>query len=205
LIKQVLTTKIDESTGEVVSESSKQYQYKIWVDGKGARIKTRNYHCTLYQDAKLSDVIEDKNDLLRTFILIEHIYKDTNVVYIQKSARVWRPASANDISIILDFSPRRTKEYLKRMIAIGVIAELTIDIKGTKYVSYVFNPVFANSCRYIDNTLYLLFKPYVDKHCPDWVKKKYNELNEEYNKHVDETYDVDIFSYYGYDDDDYND
>jgi hypothetical protein len=184
LIKCITTTRIDENTGEIISESSREYKSRLWVDGKGAKIKTKNYHCTLYQDAKLSSIINDKNDLLKTYLLIENIYKDTNIIYIQKSSRNWKPANIEDISHIIGVNTRRTKEYIKRMIDVGILSEIILKIKDIEYISYVFNPVYVNSCRYINNTLYLLFKPYVDKHCPEWIKKKYEEMNKEYNEEI---------------------
>jgi hypothetical protein len=42
-------------------------------------------------------------------------------------------------------------------------------------VSYVFNPVFVNSCRYVSPDLYLTFQRYIDEVLPDWMRKKYAE------------------------------
>lgn len=179
--KQVSVVKFNEDTGEVYSSNVVDYKSKLWVDGKGAMIRPREYHYTLYQNSKLCDIIEDRNDLFKTYMLIEHIYKNTNIIYVQTSKTVYKPATVEDMSNLLDISVRRTKEYLKRMSDLGIIAKLTLEIKDKEYISYAFNPVFVNSCRYINNTLYLLFKPYVDKYCPDWIIEKYEELNRIYN------------------------
>ena len=188
--KQIIVTKFDEETGEVYSNSQTDYKSKLWVDGKGAIIKPRNYHYTLYQDTKLCDIIKDKNDLFKTYILVEHIYKNTNIIYIKTSKTVYKPASIEDMSSILDISVRRTKEYIKRMIDIGIIARITLEIKDKEYVSYAFNPVFVNSCKYINNTLYLLFKPYIDKCCPQWIIDKYEEMNRNYGESIEGNSDI---------------
>lgn len=184
MIKQVLTTRIDEDTGEVLSERKNEYKSKIWQDGKGAMIKFRNYHKKLYSDIRLCDVIENKPDLLKTYILVENIYKDTNIIYYQVSKTVYRPASIDDICKIIDSCERKTKEYLKRMISLGIMAKIHLVIDDKEYFSYAFNPVFANSCKYINNTLYLLFKPYVDNYCPEWIKQKYEEANRKYDDNL---------------------
>ena len=172
LIKQINVLNINEETGEVYSEKTKNIKSKLWVDGKGAMIKYRNYHITLYQDMKLSDYIKDKNDLLRTYILIENIYKNTNIIYVSKDNVSPKPADIKEISIMIGLCERRTKEYIKRMIDIGIIGQIKIKIKDIEYTTYAFNPVFVNSCKYIDETLYLLFKPYVEKYCPLWIREK---------------------------------
>jgi hypothetical protein len=184
LIKQVLTTRIDEDTGEVLSERKNEYKSKIWQDGKGAMIKFRNYHKKLYSDIRLCDVIENKPDLFKTYFLVENIYKDTNIVYCRKSKTVFKPATEKDIANMFGITEKKTKEYLSRVSKLGVIAKITVDIDNVKYISYAFNPVFVNSCKYINNTLYLLFKPYVDNYCPEWIKQKYEEANRKYDDNL---------------------
>lgn len=181
MVKQIHVVNINEDTGEVYSEKTKNIKSKLWVDGKGAMIKCRNYHVTLYQDMKLSDYIKDRGDLFKAYLLIEHIYKDTNIIYTQNDGRSPRPATLKDISEIIGVCEKRTKTYLNKMIGIGLIGEIKLKIKDIEYTTYAFNPVFVNSCKYIDDTLYLLFKPYVDKHCPAWIREKYEALNREAN------------------------
>ena len=176
MIKETSVIKYNEDTGEVYYSKLENSQSKLWADGKGAILKPRNYHCKIYQDVKLYDIINDKQDLLRTYILMEHIYKNTNIIYIQKSKTIFRPATIEDISTILDIRIRSTKEYINRMKEKGIIAEITTKIQNEEYTAYIFNPVYINTCKYISNQTYLLFKPYLDKYFPQWIIDKYSEL-----------------------------
>jgi len=83
---------------------------------------------------------------------------------------------------MLDITPKKAREYLSRMIRIGVLGKLTVKVGDVEYSSYAFNSIFVNSTRYVNNTLYLLFKPFCDKYFPDWMKEKYEELNSDPNK-----------------------
>lgn len=178
MIKKTIITKFDENTGVIYSEQVKNTKNLLWKDDKGAILKPRNYHNKFYQDAKLSETIENKSDLLKIYILTEYIYKNTNMIYIKTKNNSFRPANINDLSEILGLCDERIKKYIRKMKNIGIIAELTIEIKKLKYSVFVFNPIYINSCKYISNELYLLFKPYLDEYFPDWIKDKYGELNE---------------------------
>ena len=62
------------------------------------------------------------------------------------------------------------------MVNQGIIAKSTIEIKNEKIISYIFNPVYINSCRFINASIYFLFKPYLDKYFPEWIQKQYDIL-----------------------------
>ena len=180
MIKQVSAVKVDEENGEVISYSVKSYNSKLWKDGKGAILNPGKYANKVYSKTKLFQLIEDERDLINTYMLIEHIYKDTNIIYCRTDG-IDSPASIINIANIIGLCPKRTKAYLHRMKNLGVIAELKLVIEQKEYISYVFNPVYVNSCRYINNTLYMLFKPYLDEYFPEWIKDNYNKMNLERN------------------------
>lgn len=187
MIKKVSTIRYNEDTGEVYSEGIKSYKSKLWIDGKGAMLKPRTYHKKIYSDIKLSEIIKEKSDLLKTYILVDSIYKDTNTIYVRTSKNNFRPANILDISKLFGITEKKTREYLRRMIKAGIIGELVLKIKDEEYTSYVFNPIYINSSKYISNDIYILFKPYLDKYFPDWIREKYIEINE--NDDIEE-YDV---------------
>jgi hypothetical protein len=178
MIKKTIVTRFDETTGVVYSEKIQNIKSVLWKDDKGAILKPRNYHNKFYQDTKLSEIIENKSDLLKIYILTEHIYKNTNMIYVKTKNNSFRPADINDLSGILELCDERVKKFIRKMKNIGIIAELTVEIKKFKYSVFVFNPIYINSCKYISNELYLLFKPYLDEYFPEWIKDKYDELNQ---------------------------
>lgn len=179
MIKEEHSVLVDENTGEIYREELKQNYSKLWKDGKGGMILPRNYHFKHYKNIKLRNVIRNKGDLLKTYILLEETYKNTNIIYFVTESGKTRPATIQDIADILEIKYESAQKYLNRMKDIGVIAELTIEIQKRKYKSYIFNPIYGNSYKYISNEIYLLFKPYIDQYIPDWMKRKYLEWNED--------------------------
>lgn len=175
MIKEEHSVLVDENTGEIYREELKQNYSKLWKDGKGYMLKHRNYHIKYYEDVYLSDIITDNGDLFKTYRLVEYIFKNTNVIYNRKHGRIRSPAQIEDIAEILSISVKRARAYMTRMKDMGIIAEITLEIHKMKYKSYVFNPVYVNSCKYISNELYILFKPYLDSCIPNWAKMKYLE------------------------------
>lgn len=177
MTRQISVMDFNENTGEIFFNSTKNKPYKIWKENVGAMIKCRNRHKKIYNDYKLCDIIEDKNDLLKTYILMEYIYND-NIIYINVKNKTYKPATSLDISEILGITEKTAKEYLNRMIKRGILGKIVVELNDeNKYDSYAFNPVFVNSCKYIKKDLYLLFKDYIDKYLPDWIKQKYLEIS----------------------------
>jgi hypothetical protein len=161
---------VDAETGEVYKDRSEYRTNKLWRDGKGGMIFPRNSHKKIYGIVKLTDVVREKSDRANILVLLDYIYRETNKICVGN-----RIAGISDIGRILGLSPDRTKRFLWRMNKLGVIAKMTVEVAGTVSVSYVFNPVFVNSCRYVSPDLYLTFKKYIDEVLPEWMRQKYAE------------------------------
>lgn len=165
---------VDEHTGEVLSE--KQKKYHIFDEDKGYLFKANAYQKRMYSDIKLSDYIKDRMDLLRTYILSENIYKDTNTLMVRVNTRLVRIATIEDIAKMITLSPKKTKEFLNRMKKLHIIAERIDKIGELIQVKYLLNPLFFNSKKYISADLYFLFQSSLDCYLPDWVIKRFHEV-----------------------------
>lgn len=150
-------------------------QQKVWKDGCGAILSPSDTHIKMYSARPLSDVITNDADLAKTMRLISHIYKKSNIIYIQRTARRFDPAEADDIANILGISKRSAYEYLARMVSAGILGKIAVTIADYKYHAYAFNPYYVNSQKYINVNIYYLFKPYLDTVFPEWVKQAYAE------------------------------
>jgi hypothetical protein len=169
-IRKKRTIITDPSTGEVYSDKSEYATNKLWKDGKGGMIMPRNGHKKIYGVVKLTDVVKDKGDRANILVLLDNIYKDTNKICAGRKI-----AGIPDIAAMLNLREERAKRFLWRMMKIGIIAKMTVEVAGTTSVSWVFNPVFVNSCRYVSPELYLTFQKYIDEVLPEWMRRKYAE------------------------------
>lgn len=185
MIKQTNICFIDEGTGEVISESTKSIKSAksyIYDKDKGIMVKQRSYYRKIYADTGLEQIVRDDSDLLKLYKLIGKIYKNTNIIYYQASESIYLPAGFKEISEqILGLSLRKTKEFMKRMISLGIIGSLLVTIGECKYNAFAFNPVYVSSNKYVNKELYFLFKPYLDKYIPQWAKDRLEEDMEENN------------------------
>jgi hypothetical protein len=161
---------VDAVTGEIYSEKVEYFTNKLWKDGKGGMLMPRNGHKKIYGIVKLTDVVKDKGDRANILVLLDNIYKDTNKICAGRKI-----AGIPDIAGMLNLREDRAKRFLGRMMKIGIIAKMTVEVAGTTSVSWVFNPVFVNSCRYVSPDLYLTFQKYIDEVLPDWMRRKYAE------------------------------
>ena len=165
-------TDIDEN-GEIIGQ--KKIKFKIFDDEKGYLFWAKKYGVKQYSDIKLSEVVNDMQDYCRCHLLAEHIYKDTNTVCVRINSRSIRQADIDDICNIVKLSYRRTRDFLTRMIKVRVLAERSITSGDTTTISYVFNPLFFNSSKWISPDLYFTFKDALDSYLPYWVKQRYHE------------------------------
>jgi len=163
---------VDNDTGEVAK--IKESENRLWSDEKeGGMILARSYHKKLYNGRGLSGRIEDKGDLLKTYILVEQIVKDTNRIGNIKGSGF---ADESGIAEILGISEKKAREYLSRMIKLRVLGRGLIITGEKSSVSYIFNPVYVNSGKYVPLELYVAFQEDIDAVIPRWMKLKYEYL-----------------------------
>jgi hypothetical protein len=169
-IKRVTT--IDESDGVVIG--SKDYKYTIFDNDKGYLFKNKAYYIKGYQGIRLSDVVRNKGDYANVHLLAEHLYKDTNMIAVRRNKKYY-PADIRDMYLFLDMCEKRFKEFLDRMMQIGIIAKAVINTKESLQIQYHVNPLYFNTSKYISPALYMMFRKQLDEHLPDWVVRRFNE------------------------------
>jgi len=70
---------------------------------------------------------------------------------------------------------RNTKDFVKRMIDLGIMAKAIVNSNEQIDVQYYLNPLYFLSSKYLSPGLYMLFRKQLDDHLPQWVIKKFNE------------------------------
>lgn len=165
---------IDNNTGQILKRSDKNFT--VWDPQKGCLFMAKNYQHRTFNNIKLSDVVKDKNDFLRCHILAENLYKNTNVIYVRINSRKIRFADIEDISMLLNMCIRNTKEYIKRMVKVGIIAERTETVGDIVKVSFVMSPLYWCSDKYLSPELYFLFQESLNQYLKPWQIELYHEL-----------------------------
>lgn len=166
-------TKIDDETGVIIS--TKDYKYTIFDADKGYLFKNKSHYVKSYQGIKLSNVLDNKIDIANMILLKENMYKDTNMIYVRKNKK-YLPATIADMAIMMDLCERNAKEFINRMMNLGLIAKAVINTNETIQIQFHINPLYFNSSKYISPALYMMFRKQLDEHLPEWVVRRFNEV-----------------------------
>jgi hypothetical protein len=116
------------------------------------------------------------DDFAKVHLLAEHIYKDTNTIFLRINSKKVRVADVDDIADILGICVRRTKDFITRMKKLHIIAERVDTVGDMISTKFVFNPLYFNSKKYISPELYFLFQESLNKYLPSWVIRKFHEV-----------------------------
>lgn len=156
------TTKIpgtfDPSTGELISTEGittvistnptiveTSYKEYVVIDSQAL-----NYLKTLLNKPDLGRLVEITNMVHTPFNALVHEYNPPRIVY----------HSAESLRVALDFSSAAMfRQFIKRLVGIGVLYELKGLLRGTSEVgmTYLLNPSFAKKRKYIDKDVLALF------------------------------------------------
>lgn len=165
-------TTIDE---EGVILNTKDFKYTIFDDEKGYLFKNRSYYFKGFKvDNRLSDKVSDFADIGRLYVLAENTYADTNMIAYYKNKKYY-PAGIKEISEMIRLCERNTKDFVKRMISLGIMAKAIVNSNEQIDVQYYLNPLYFLSSKYLSPGLYMLFRKQLDEHLPQWVINKFNE------------------------------
>lgn len=170
MYKRVIT--IDE---DGVILNTKDFKYTIFDYEKGYLFKNRSYYFKSFKvDNRLSDKVSDFADIGRLHVLAENTYADTNMIAYYKNKKYY-PAEIKEISEMIRLCERNTKDFVKRMINLGIMAKAIVNSNEQIDVQYYLNPLYFLSSKYLSPGLYMLFKKQLDEHLPQWVINKFNE------------------------------
>lgn len=165
-------TTIDE---DGVILNTKDFKYTIFDNEKGYLFKNRSYYFKGFKvDNRLSDKVSDFADIGRLHVLAENTYADTNMIAYYKNKKYY-PAGIKEISEMIRLCERNTKDFVKRMIDLGIMAKAIVNSNEQIDVQYYLNPLYFLSSKYLSPGLYMLFRKQLDEYLPQWVINKFNE------------------------------
>ncbi len=89
-----------------------------------------------------------------------------------------RPYNIDKIGAVIGLKSSQSYSFVRKMIRLGVIAEVKIKTGETIETQYYINPIYFFSGNRISLNLYLIFHRQLDRHLPEWVKMKYAEAKQ---------------------------
>lgn len=162
-------------TGELMHQRKRVSKFSLFDEERGYMLFLNNNQVRTFPHIDWPDGIT-KIDRANLFELSRHIYSKTNMLAYRGNHDVIKPMDEYRMASIVDLCEKRFKTWLNRMIRLGMIARMTIEIEGMTVTQYYLNPLYFFSDKYLPLNLYLLFQTQIDRHIPWWAKQRFAEM-----------------------------
>lgn len=167
------STKIfDPQTGEVHHSKISQFP-PVFDEEKGYLFWNRRSFAKTYQDIEFPKQMTDL-EIGRMTRLAKKIWSNTNMLGYRGNGGI-RPYDVQMIAEFLGIKLRRAQQFLKKMITIGIIAKVDIEVADRQETHFYVNPIYFFSSNRMPLNLYLLFRDELNEHLPKWVISRFNE------------------------------
>jgi hypothetical protein len=160
-----------DGNGEIIGKKVRKY-YNPFRDGRGYNFKYKSIYIKSYLDVPLPECFTD-TEVGRIYRLSRYIYSDSNLLA-KRSSNAFVPITKQDIRKVFVVRKSVFYPFWKKMIDEKILKAIQLD--GQEY--YCFNPIYFNSTHYLPIYLYIAFQDELGKHLPEWVVKKYLEMQE---------------------------
>jgi hypothetical protein len=158
-------------------KQDRRYYPDKFSDEKGYQFWTQKHACRVFADVPFPKEMTIA-DIGRMTILSKHIYRDSNVLAYRGNGGV-RPYDMDGMAKLLDVKERQAYRFVEKMIRLEVMAKGTFEIGGSMEQQYFISPIYFFSGKYINHTLYMLFRNQLNKTLPKWVVDRYNGISGE--------------------------
>lgn len=173
------TLYVDSSTGEIKHRSIQRIT-PAFDDERGYLFWVRKSFAKSFSDVPFPQEMTDA-DVGRMARLSKCIWSNTNMLGYRGNKGV-RPYDTDKIADVLGISVRQAQRFIRKMIRVGMMAQVTVKVEGVVETHYYINPIYFFSSNRIPLNLYLIFRRQLDKVLPEWVKKEFAEQKNKQTK-----------------------
>ena len=166
---------INSETGEVRHKKTEVVRFSLFNEEKGYFLFLNRSQVRTFPHVDWPPGIT-KLDRANLFELSRHIYSNTNMLAYRVNRNALRPMGEEQMSQVVELCEQRFRKWLTRMTRAGMIAKINVEIEGTTTTQYYMNPLYFFSDKYLPLNLYTLFQTQLDRHIPDWAKRRYSDM-----------------------------
>lgn len=167
-----ITTYMDTDTGEIVAQKQ-QGVGKRFDPEKGYLFRNQAGGFSQFYDVPFPEGMTDI-EIGKMTRLAQKIWGKTNMLGYRGNGGV-KPYDITGISNVINLKERQTYNFINKMVDLGIMARVKIEIAGKTDYQYYVNPLYYNSSNRIPLNLYLLFREQLDPYIPSWAKKLFIE------------------------------
>lgn len=164
------------SDGEPVGEPKIRKFYSPFQDGRGYNFKYKSAAIKSYLSIELPKCFTD-NECGKMYRLSKRIYSDSNLLAKRVNNDI-APMTKQDIIGIVGVHRANFAPFWNKMLRNKIIKPVMLG--GAEY--FCFNPLYYNSTQYMPLYLYIAFQEELKAHLPEWVIKKYLDMQEGENE-----------------------
>ena len=166
---------VDPKTGEVIFTKVQSLDF-MFPDDKGYRMFNQKHTVRMFPDIDFPEGLTDRDELY-LYRLARKIIGDSCMIGYRSGGSI-KPAQDTHIQSVTGLGDERFRKWISKMMRLGMIARLTIEIEDQQHTQYYMSPLYFFSGKFVSLNLYLLFQEQLDQHLPEWAKAKYREMAE---------------------------
>jgi hypothetical protein len=160
---------VNTSTGEVVSEKQKHIE-DILTD-EGYKVPTHKLGAKIFADVLFPQEMTD-SEIGKMARLAKLMIATSNMLGYRARAGI-RPYSEGQLIEIIGLSQKRGREFIEKMMRLGVIQKNIRKVGNIESEEFYINPAYFFAGRRISLNLYLLFREHLDPILPEWVRREF--------------------------------
>jgi len=168
LIKK--TQYIDPDTGVIEKEKVQHFAAAFHTE-KGYLFWNRKNFSKSFADVDFppSMTMKERGQMLT---LSGCMWSNTNMLGYRGSGGVKAYTEAQ-IGDKIGLKEYQVREFLRRMIKVGMLARVTVRVGSDTITQYYVNPIYFFGSNRISLNLYLIFRKQLDEVLPRWVREEY--------------------------------
>jgi hypothetical protein len=166
---------VDEVSGDV--KSKKKYYYKDAFNSDGYKVPPHKLGAKMFLDVQFPKEMTD-SDIGKVARLSKLMIADSNMLGYRTKLGI-RAYTPERIIKIVDLSPRRGVQFLRKMMRLGVMSLNTRKYKEIQCIEYYINPAYFFVGRRLGLNLYLMFREHLDPILAPYARESFLQMANE--------------------------
>ena len=163
---------IDTSTGEVCKQREQRYEPTLTEEGY--KVPGHKAGAKIFEGVAFPESMTHA-EIGKMTILAKNMIPISNMLGYRSKGCILSYTEAH-ITAMVGLSPKRGRQFIQKMIDLGVMQRVIRQYDDQEYIEFYINPAYFFAGKRISLNLYLLFREHLDPLLPSWVKQEFVKL-----------------------------
>lgn len=160
---------VDDKTGEIKRE--RQHYIEDMFNEDGYKVPIHKLGAKMFSDISFPDEMND-SEVGKMARLSKLMVATTNMIGYRSRSGIL-PYTEKQLIDLLKMSRYRGKEFIEKMIWLGVMQRNKRIYRDIESEEFYINPAYFFAGRRISLSLYLLFREHLDSILPEYVRREF--------------------------------